>query len=280
MKHRRYQENSVAVPTTASLVLAAGRGSRMKGYEGNKTLLPLIPEGGPYTGTRPILLEILGNLPSGPKGVVVHHHKEAVMAATRGLGISYWEQPVLNGTGGALLAARPFLENQNFDHLLVTMGDVPLVRPETYLGLVQKLDHHHVTLLGFRTESKKRYGLLVTEGEQVKRIIEWEYWHRLPSAQQDRLQICNSGIYAFRKAILHQALSVLASTPHEVPKTIHGEVCRVKEYFITDLIQYLHESGHKVGYLVTDRPEEVMGVDDPQALKKAQEIFRNHPLRT
>ncbi|MFO7986849.1 MAG: NTP transferase domain-containing protein [Desulfatiglandaceae bacterium] len=263
---------------TASLILAAGRGSRMKGYEGNKTLLPLLPENGPYAGAHPILLEILKNLPSGPKGVVVHHHKEAVIAATHGLRISYWEQPVLNGTGGALLAARPFLENETFDHLLVTMGDVPFIRPETYLRLVQKLDHDDLSLLGFRTASRKRYGLLDTQGEEVKQIIEWEYWHRLSTAEQDRLQVCNSGIYAFRKAVLNQALSALASRPHFVTKTIHGEVCRVKEYFITDLIQYLHESGRRVGYLVADDSAEVMGVDDLQSLKKAQEIFRNSTL--
>jgi len=32
---------------TASLILAAGRGTRMTGYEGNKTLLPLIPTESP-----------------------------------------------------------------------------------------------------------------------------------------------------------------------------------------------------------------------------------------
>ena len=124
---------------TTSLILAAGRGSRMKEFDGSKTLLPLIPGKSHFEGTNPILLEILDNLPSGPKAVVVNHRKEDVMAATRKYDLAYCEQPVLNGTGGALLAAREFLETQAYDHLIITMGDVPLVKSSTYGGLVEIL---------------------------------------------------------------------------------------------------------------------------------------------
>lgn len=262
------------MPITASLVFAAGRGSRMEGYEGNKTLLPLIPENGPYQGAHPILIEILQSLPPGPKGVVVHYRKADVMAATSGLGVSYCEQPELNGTGGALLAARPFLEKANVDHFLIAMGDVPFVKRETYETLLRTLIPHHLTVLGFRPESKGRYGLLETDGKEVKRIIEWEYWHRMAKDRQNTLSICNSGIYALRKEVLYQILEVLASTPHRVRKTIDGRVCHVEEYFITDVIEPLHQSGRSVGFLVADSPEEVMGIDTPQALKKAQRIFQ------
>ncbi len=266
---------------TASLVFAAGRGSRMKGYEGNKTLLPLIPENDPFKGTHPILFEILQNLPPGPKGVVVHHCKADVTAATRNMEVDYVEQPVLNGTGGALLAARPFLEATDFDHLVITMGDVPLVKRETYEGLIQGLSGKDVMVLGFRPDAKKRYGLLETAGNEVTRIIEWEYWHRLPKSRQNSLRVCNSGIYAIRKEILDETLSLLASRPHQVTKTINGRTCRVEEYFITDLIETLHQSGRFVGFRVTDMPEEVMGVDTPEALIKAQQAFqRLHASQT
>jgi len=60
---------------TASLILAAGRGSRMEGFEGNKTLLPLVPEKSPFEGKQPILLHILNSLPVGPRAVVVNHKR-------------------------------------------------------------------------------------------------------------------------------------------------------------------------------------------------------------
>jgi len=80
----------------------------MKDFGGNKTLLPLLPKASAFDGDRTILLEILRDLPPGPKAVVVNHKKEEVIEATRGLGLTYCEQPELNGTGGALLAAKGF----------------------------------------------------------------------------------------------------------------------------------------------------------------------------
>ena len=99
--------------TTVSVIFAAGKGSRMKGFEGNKTLLPLVPGPSPFEGTHPILLQVLNSLPPGPKALVVNYMKKDVIAATRSLNLTYCEQPILNGTGGALMAAREFLENQH-----------------------------------------------------------------------------------------------------------------------------------------------------------------------
>ena len=46
-----------------SLILSAGKGSRMKDFKGNKTLLPLVPGVSRFEGSNPILLQILNNLP-------------------------------------------------------------------------------------------------------------------------------------------------------------------------------------------------------------------------
>jgi hypothetical protein len=109
-----------------SIIMAAGRGSRMKGFQGSKTLLPLAPMNSPFQGNQPILLHILGSLPAGPKALIVSHEKESIMEATRYLDLAYLEQPVLNGTGGALLAARPFLESAPCQNFIITMEMYPL----------------------------------------------------------------------------------------------------------------------------------------------------------
>ncbi|MBW2248885.1 MAG: MobA-like NTP transferase domain containing protein, partial [Deltaproteobacteria bacterium] len=62
----------------ASIIMAAGRGSRMTGYEGNKTLLPLWPGTSTFEGSHPILLHLLANLPAGQKALIVNHCKEDV----------------------------------------------------------------------------------------------------------------------------------------------------------------------------------------------------------
>ena len=124
--------------TIASIIMAAGRGSRMKGYEGNKTLLPLVPGASVYEGEQPILLYLMQNLPKGSKAIIVNHCKQDVMAATGHLEVSYCEQPALNGTGGAILAAQSFIAGQPVDSIIITMGDVPFVGSGTYDNLLRQ----------------------------------------------------------------------------------------------------------------------------------------------
>ncbi len=261
-----------ATAKTASLILAAGRGSRMKEFDGSKTLLPLVPEKSHFEGSNPILLEILNNLPSGPKAVVVNHRKKEVMEATRNYDLTYCEQPVLNGTGGALLAAREFLAGQECDHLIITMGDVPLVKSSTYRGLVETLKSNSLAVLGFQPKQKKQYGVLEIKGSKVRKIIEWKYWKTYAMKTQEALRICNSGIYAAKKNDLLHCLSILASRPHMVYKEINGSPTEVEEFFITDIVEYMCDDGLPVGYVIGDE-DEVMGVDDFPAIKKAQELF-------
>ena len=257
---------------TASLILAAGRGSRMKGFNGNKTLLPLAPDQSTFEGRHPILLHILDNLPPGPKALVINYKKEEVMKATRSLGLTYCEQPLLNGTGGALLAAKGFIEGQNRHQLIITMGDVPFVTDGTYVNLLKALKFNNLVVLGFDPEDKKQYGVLEIDGNRVRKIIEWKYWHTYSKEKQKELTICNSGIYAARKDDLIRYLRILEKRPHTVLKERDGEMVEVAEFFITDLIELMHKDGLTVGYGVAGE-NEVMGVDDLQSLISAQEIF-------
>jgi bifunctional UDP-N-acetylglucosamine pyrophosphorylase/glucosamine-1-phosphate N-acetyltransferase len=258
-----------------SLILAAGKGSRMQGFEGNKTLLPLAPTIPPFQGDRPILLNILESLPQGPKAVVVHHKKEEVIEATAGLGLDYCVQPVLNGTGGALLAARDFIQTNGRERLIVTMGDVPFVRKSTYLQLADALDHSHMALLAFRPGDKRQYGVLEVEQGRVKRITEWTYWKDYPVERQSTLPICNSGIYAFRIRELIRWLPVLSARPHVVLKERGGAMREIQEFFITDLVEWMDQDGLEVSAVLAEDENEVMGIDDHASLQKAQRHFKS-----
>lgn len=256
------------------LILAAGKGSRMKDFKGNKTLLPLVPESSAFQGSHPILLHILNQLPPGPKALVVHHKKEEVLKATHSFDLTYCEQPALNGTGGALLAAREFLEGQEQGRGIITMGDVPFVRTETYYNLVKALKHFNLVVLGFSPVDKKQYGLLDVVGERVEKIIEWKYWKNYSGKRKERLQICNSGIYAVRVKDLMTFLPMLEKRPHLVLKQREGKQVEVEEFFITDLIEMMNQEGLKIGFVMAEDENEVMGIDDLHALQKAQKVFR------
>ena len=259
--------------TAASVLFAAGKGSRMTKHDGNKTLLPLEPGPSPFQGNRPILLHILDQLPSGPKAVVIHHRREDVIRVTRHLGLTFCDQPSLNGTGGALLAARPFLESLQEDRALMTMGDVPFVRPTTYSALLEHLDRYPLVVLGFEPLDRKQYGVLETEGPVVHRIVEWKYWHAYSEAERELHRICNAGIYAAHRPTLLRYLGALEKHPHLVLKDRDGRSQEIREFFITDLVELLAKDGLQTGYILTEDETEVMGIDDAGALLKAQRLY-------
>ena len=264
----------------ASLIFAAGYGSRMKGFSGNKMLLPLIPGSNPFEGEHPMISEIIRSLPRGPKALVVHHGKDEVMRVTRDLGVSYYDQPVLNGTGGALTAAQGFLEQTDREHLIITMGDTPFVKQATYHNLITQLGAQDLVVLGFKPVDKAQYGILEIEGGRVKRITEWRYWREYPLERQMRFEVCNSGIYAARRSALLRYLRELERRPHRVEKERDGGTQVVEEYFITDLVELMDNDGLTVGFSCVDEETEVMGIDTLEDLLLAQRIFAERDRQT
>jgi len=259
--------------TVGSLIFAAGRGSRMKGFEGNKTLLPLRAGSFPFEGDHPILTHILSNLPPGPRAVVVNHRAEDVINATKNMNLQYMFQPETNGTGGALIAARAFLEKGGFDKLIITMGDVPLVKASSYLALSEALERNDLVILAFSPKEKRQYGLLEITDGRVNRILEYQYWSRLSKKDQHALTLANAGIYAARRELIFRYLPALESRPHTVIKSYQGVQREIKEYFITDLVEILNADGLSVGCIEASDELEVMGVDDLSALRTAQTAF-------
>ena len=252
----------------------------MKDYSGNKTLLPLIAGTSPFCGRRPILRHIIENLPAGPKTVVVNHQKEDVIKATGSMGLCFCEQPVLNGTGGALLAAEDFIRQSDCENIIITMGDVPFVLPGTYRRLIERLSDTQMVVLGFNPYDKKKYGLLEIDGTGVSRITEWKYWKDYPPEKQAELSVCNSGIYAIKKTALVPYLPVLSQRPQIVVKKVNGVSTQIREFFITDLVEYMAADGLSIGCVMAEDEIETMGVDDPDALLTAQEIYRKRYVKT
>jgi bifunctional UDP-N-acetylglucosamine pyrophosphorylase / glucosamine-1-phosphate N-acetyltransferase len=255
-----------------SIVFAAGKGSRMTGYNGNKTLLPLIPGESLYSGNRPLLVQVLENLPNGPKGIVVHHFAAEVKAATASFDATYIFQPQTNGTGGALLAATSFLESVDETRVIVTMGDVPLIRAATYSLLIEQLRSHDLAVLAFEPQDRAQYGMLELDGPRVLRITEWKYWKDYTSERQQRLRYCNAGVYAARRPVLLEYMALLEQKPHHVQKQRGNKWVTIEEYFLTDLVELMSGKGLAVGMMTADEAE-VNGVDTPEALQSVQQQY-------
>ncbi|HUP70966.1 MAG TPA: bifunctional UDP-N-acetylglucosamine diphosphorylase/glucosamine-1-phosphate N-acetyltransferase GlmU [Acidimicrobiales bacterium] len=246
----------------SAVVLAAGEGTRMKS-ERPKPLHVLCG--------RPMVLHVidaLAELDIDRVVVVVGHSAERVTktlleSAPPGLAIEFVEQRVQRGTGDAVsVALTAFPDNESDDEdILVLPGDTPLVRSPTLEGLVEghRYAEAAASVLTARVADATGYGRVVRDKrENVARIVEQA------DASDEELEIdeVNTSIYCFRRSVLAPALRRLS------PENAQGE------YYLTDVVEVLHDAGYPVVSMEVGDPMEVAGVNDRAQLAVAEAELR------
>ena len=247
----------------AAIVLAAGEGTRMRSST-PKVLHPL--------AGRPMLahlVDALVSLPIERVVLVVGHRAEQVTATisdalTTATPVDFVEQRVQRGTGDATavaLGAFPEESGLDEDDVLVLVGDIPLLRPDTVAALVA---HHRetdaaATLLTTHLDDPTGYGRIVRDARGgVARIVE-----QADATDEERaITEVNPAIYCFRRSLLAPALRRLT------PANAQGE------YYLTDVIAVLRDAGHAVAAIAVDDPFECMGVNDRAQLALAEAALR------
>ncbi len=227
----------------AVIVLAAGGGTRMKSKRSK--LLHAV-------AGRPMLsyaVDAAQALEPQHLVVVVGHLREQVEAhlAEYCPQALIAEQPVRNGTGGAVacgLAVVPDGEGE----VVVTYGDVPMLTGETLTALVaaHRAERNACTVLTASVPDPTGYGRIVREDGQVARIVE----HKDASEAERTISEINSGIFVVDGALLREGLPGLR------PNNAQGEL------YVTDMIGYARSHGLRVGAYLTDDLWQTEGVND------------------
>ena len=246
----------------SAVVLAAGEGTRMR------SSMPKVLH--PMCG-RPMLLHVLDALVALPLDrivLVVGHGAERVtklvheQLATE-IPIEFVEQRVQRGTGDAasvgLTAFAEVLDGD--DDVLLLMGDVPLLRPDTLVALAteHRLSEAAATMLTVELEDPTGYGRIVRdERGGVLAIVE----QADANGAQLELTEVNPSIYCFRRAYLAPALRRLS------PENAQGE------YYLTDVISVLRATGHPIVAVPGEDPTETWQVNDRAELAAAESVLR------
>jgi bifunctional UDP-N-acetylglucosamine pyrophosphorylase/glucosamine-1-phosphate N-acetyltransferase len=255
------------VPTSSdrplsAIVLAAGEGTRMRS-ERPKPLHLLCGKA--------MLLYVLDSLLESTierAVVVVGHGAERVTKKLQehepDLVLDFVEQHVQRGTGDAVsvgLTAFPDEIDLGDGDVLVLPGDTPLLRASTVAALVE--EHRRTdaacTVLTAKVPDPRGYGrVLRGKDDRVHRIVE-----DADAIDDERLiDEINTSIYCFRQAVLAPALRRLS------PENAQGE------YYLTDVIEVLHDAGYPVVSLVVDDFRETQGVNDRVQLAAAESELR------
>lgn len=182
--------------------------------------------------------------------------------------VSYVMQPRRCGPAGATLLALETLDPETH-HVIITFGDMPMWRPETF----QKLIRHHMTerpkltmvtiplVPGTRPE---RYGRILRspDGKIIKTV---EPWQIKPGEVVGASEV-NPSLYMAEAVWLKEAISQL----HPVDK---GDGFP-PELLLQDVIHVATGRGDHIAEVRVDELEQALGVNDEEELEEVRAIFQ------
>ena len=239
-----------AEPPLAIVVLAAGKGTRMKS-DLHKVLHPI-------AGRAMIdhLLASAAELVPQRQVVVVGSGREQLETALGGRAAIAVQDPQ-HGTGHAVQQAEAALAGFAGD-VLILYGDVPFVRAQTMRAMIERLHHDDapaVVVLGFEPDDALQYGRVLAHADgRIAKMVEFKD----ASDAERACTLCNSGLMAVRSADLFGLLARV------------GNANSAGEYYLVDIVNIANTEGRACAVVVTDQPDEVAGINSRGELAAAE----------
>jgi bifunctional UDP-N-acetylglucosamine pyrophosphorylase/glucosamine-1-phosphate N-acetyltransferase len=244
----------MSAPDTVVLILAAGKGTRMR-----SELAKVLHR----AGGRPLLehvIRVCQPLKTAQLLAVVGHQAEEVGAVAESLGAETVLQRPQRGTGHAVQVARRKMR-RSAKLVMVVAGDAALLRSGTLAAL---LDTHRrgeaaATILSAELDDPANYGRVVRDSEgRVQAIVE----EKAATPEQRAIREVNSSIYCFTLEKLWLCLNALR------PDNAHHEL------YLTDAISLLRQRNERVLAHVAPDANEVLGCNTRGELANIDRIFR------
>ncbi|OIO00975.1 MAG: UDP-N-acetylglucosamine diphosphorylase/glucosamine-1-phosphate N-acetyltransferase [Desulfovibrionaceae bacterium CG1_02_65_16] len=240
---------------TIAVILAAGKGTRMHSSK-PKVLQTLLGE-----GMLQYVAATAGTV-AGSVLTVIGYGAEQVRAAYPELAEGFVEQLAQKGTGHALQAAWDRVRQSGATHCLVLNGDAPLVQPEDLEELVGTA--HEGADIVFLTTTLPDAGafgrVLRGSAGNVTGIVEAKDFN--PAIHGADTGEVNTGLFCLSVGAVEAALFSLTSAN------------RAGEYYITDLVGLGVQAGLKVHALKREDAPDLLGVNSPLELARAEERLR------
>lgn len=240
----------------ASIVLAAGKGTRMKSN------LPKVLH---QICGRPMIHYAIhaAKMSGAEKTVLVIGHGAEEVQKYLGERVVYALQQEQLGTGHAVQSALPVI-SEVYDTILVTYGDMPLLTEGTLQKLLQTQANNSgpLSLVTMISEHPKGFGRIMREMDgTVVAIVEEVQC----TPEQLAIQELNVGAYCFDAKWLWQALKRLPLSPKG-------------EYYLTDVVGIAVQDGLRVDALTVTDNQEALGINTRVHLAEAETLMRKRIL--
>jgi len=237
---------------TASVILAAGKGARMRSN---------IPKVLHTLGGRPLMeyaLDLGFDICNKPPIVVVGFESEKVQECIGNRAKIVLQEPQL-GTGHALHQTAGVLRGQA-DTIVVWAADMPLLSKETLQSVVncQIENEGPISIVTAISNNDRGFGKVIrSELGEVQAIVEKSD----ATAEQLSINELNVGVYCFRSLWLWDELSALKPSANG-------------EYYLTDLIKSASSQDEKIGVVTTNAVDEIIGINTRVHLAEAETALR------
>lgn len=241
-------------PTIVALVLAAGKGTRMKSAQA-KVLHEVF--------FRPMIHHVLLAVQEAAIdrcAVIVGHQRQAVLDALDGFPITPVVQEEQLGTGHAVLCAETVCGQA--DEVMILCGDTPLIQAATLQAMIAAHREQQATLTLMTTLLDQPFGygrILSNSRGQLVGIVE----EKDASAEQRAIREINAGIYLVERRFLFAALRQVGTDNSQ------GEV------YLTDIVAIANRQGRSVHRFVHSQAIDVLGVNSRIELAQAQATLQN-----
>ena len=242
--------------TIASVILAAGLGKRMRSNL-PKTLHPLLGKPIVFHALDAVLpyVDLAPVLVTGFGGEQVREE----LARAYGSAVTFALQAEQLGTGHAVRSAEDQLRGKA-DMLLVTFGDMPMLRPETIERLIQihRETGSTLTMTSVIGDLPRGFGRVVRSSDgSVQAIVE----EAVATPEQLKIREYNISAYCFDAEWMWQNLARLKPSPKG-------------EFYITDLVAQAKAQACRVEAVVLEDPAEGLGINNRVDLADCERALR------
>ncbi len=239
-----------------AIILAAGKGTRMKSRLENKSKVSYEILGVPLVK---YVLNSLKPLNIEKIVTIVGFGGETSKAIVEDVSSVVWQKEQ-KGTGHAIMQTTPELKDKKGETIILC-GDTPLLRSETLNKLMDEheINNNQLTVLGAKVPNPFGYGrLVIDENGNLTKIVE----QKECSEEEKLIDVVNTGVYVFDNELLYKYLDELK------PNNKAGE------YYLTDLIEIFKHNNHKVGVSIMMGDEEMLGINDRFQLAYATKLMK------
>jgi bifunctional UDP-N-acetylglucosamine pyrophosphorylase/glucosamine-1-phosphate N-acetyltransferase len=237
------------MPTRVAVILAAGKGTRMK------SSLPKVLH---RAAGRPLLQWVVDAARAARCErilVVVGHGAERVREEITGDDLGWVFQAEQKGTGHALAQAEPEIPGKAT--VLVLSGDVPLVQISTLDRLAEAAEEGWGAMTVAELPDPGMLGRVIVEDGAFRGIVEFKD----ANPEQRAVRLINAGIYALPAPEIFGYLRNL--------KTDNAQ----GELYLTDAVTQAGRDGKPVRLVHLPNPDEALGVNDRTELAKVHRLL-------